>query len=119
MGMFDDLRCHYPLPREGANALAYQTKDTPAQWMDKYEIRVDGTLWHEAYDIEDRSDPNATGLFRLKGAATKVNRRWEPERLTGEVRFYHYDPATCRRVEFSAYFVDGQLRELVDISEAE
>lgn len=40
MGMFDDLRCHYPLPREGANALAYQTKDTPAQWMDLYEIRA-------------------------------------------------------------------------------
>lgn len=119
MGMFDDLRCHYPLPREGANALAYQTKDTPAQQLDRYEIRADGSLWHEVYDIEDCSDPNAKGLLRLKGAMTRANKRWEPERLTGEIRFYHYDPSSGRRVEFSAYFIDGQLRELVDVSEAE
>ncbi len=114
MGMFDDLRCHYPLPREGANDLAYQTKDTPAQWLDLYEIRADGSLWHEAYDIEDRSDPNATGLLALRGSMTRVNKRWEPVRLTGEVRFY--TDARGSWVEFSAYFVDGQLRELVDIS---
>lgn len=114
MGMFDDLRCHYPLPREGANALAYQTKDTPAQWMDLYEIRADGSLWHETYDIEDRSDPNATGLLALAGAMTRVNKRWEPERLTGEIRFYDY--ANGEWTVFSAYFIDGQIREIVDIS---
>lgn len=55
MGMFDTLRCKYPLPVTGASDLVYQTKDTPAQWLDYYEIREDGTLWHEAYDTEDQS----------------------------------------------------------------
>lgn len=56
MGMFDDIKCKYPLPLNGANDLVYQTKDTPAQFLDKYEIREDGTLWHENYDIEDQSE---------------------------------------------------------------
>ena len=47
MGMFDDIKCKYPLPLDGANALDYQTKDTDAQNLDNYEIREDGTLWLE------------------------------------------------------------------------
>jgi hypothetical protein len=43
MGMFDELRCHYPLPVRGANDLLFQTKDTKQQLMDLYEIRDDGT----------------------------------------------------------------------------
>lgn len=106
MGMFDYLRCHYPLPWEGATALEYQTKDTPAQYLDQYEIRADGTLWHKDYDIEDHSDPNAEGLRRIFGMMTRVNERWEPEALTGEIVFYAGD------FEFSAYFVGGKLRHL-------
>jgi hypothetical protein len=67
MGMFDHLKCKYPLPDAGDNDLEYQTKDTPAQFLDNYEIRADGSLWHLDYDIEDRSDPNAEGLARLVG----------------------------------------------------
>ena len=106
MGMFDYLRCHYPLPVEGGAALEYQTKDTPAQWLDQYEIRTDGTLWHQDYDTEDRSDPSAEGFARLFGCATRVNERWEPVALTGEVVFYSGD------FEFSAYFVRGELKHL-------
>lgn len=106
MGLFDYLRCNYPLPVEGAELLEYQTKDTPAQWMDQYEIRADGTLWHENYDTEDRSDPNAEGFDRLFGCMTRVNKRWEPVLLTGEIVFYAED------IEFSAYFVGGKLMRL-------
>ena len=106
MGMFDYVRCHYPLPVEGAAALEYQTKDTPAQWMDQYEIRDDGTLWHEEYDTEDRSDQNAEGFERIFGIATRVNKRWEPVTMTGEIVFYAGD------FEFSAYFVGGELKHL-------
>lgn len=121
MGMFDDLRCKYPLPVEGANALSFQTKDTPEQYLDKYEIREDGTLWHQTYDVEDRSDPNAEGLLRICGMATKVPTGWEPVPLTGEVRFYAFwrdepgkplDTSTAGWIEFSGYFVAGALREL-------
>lgn len=109
MGMFDYLRCDYPLPVEGAKEYEYQTKDTPAQWLDRYEIRADGTLWHEDYEIEDRSDPDAKGLSRLFACATRVNERWVPETLTGEIVFY------TNVLEFSAYFVDGVLKNIVTL----
>jgi hypothetical protein len=114
MGIFDYIRCHYPLPITGANELEFQTKDTNAQYCDHYEIRADGTLWHQVYETEDRSDPNAEGLFRLIGCQTRVNDRWEPDAMTGEVRFY-----TDRGddwIEFSAYFVHGTLKHLHTIS---
>ena len=124
MGMFDDLRCDYPLPAEGANALAYQTKDTPAQYMEQYVIREDGTLWGEEYDTEDQSDPNAEGLSRLIGCATRVNKRpVQVADFTGELRFYTFekdsfddrDPGSW--VEWSSYFVDGKLKEVHLISD--
>jgi hypothetical protein len=124
MGMYDDLRCEYPLPAEGANALSYQTKDTPAQYCEQYVIREDGTLWGEEYDTEDQSDPNAEGLMRLIGCATRVNKR--PVQITdfiGELRFYTFmkdsfddrDPDAW--VEWSSYFVGGKLKEVHLISD--
>lgn len=135
MGLFDDIKCSYALPMVGANALDYQTKDTPMQSLDKYEIREDGTLWHEQYEIEDQSEagrwmkenpgkelPESFGMLSFVGCATRVNSRWEKVKLTGEIRFY----AICeikdgklvnastggRWMEWSAYFVDGTLNQL-------
>lgn len=117
MGMYDDVRCLYPLPVEGANERDYQTKSLDCT-LDNYEIREDGSLWHENYEIEDHSDPNETGLMRLKGMLARVNKRWEPEPYTGEIRFHDWDRnADPVELEFSAYFVDGQLRELHHIKE--
>lgn len=47
MGMFDELRCEYPLPDGWQPARLFQTKDTPDQWMATYVLRADGTLWRE------------------------------------------------------------------------
>lgn len=121
MGMFDDIRCRYPLPVDGANELDYQTKDTPEQNLDLYEIREDGTLWHETYDIEDRSDKTKAGLDAIIGCMTRVNQRWEPETdFTDSIRFYtswtqeHTRRGTVSRgwIEWSAYFVDGKLQSI-------
>ena len=113
MGMFDEIKCKYPLPVKGANKLLYQTKDTDAQIMDLYEIRKDGTLWHEIYDIEDKSNPKAKGYLRLAGCMTRVNKQWKQEDITGEIRFY---TSTCKKhdkwLEFSEYFVDGKLNQI-------
>lgn len=114
MGFYDTLRCHYPLPMTGANEQEFQTKSTPAQVWDDYEIRTDGTLWHQAYDQEDRSDPHATGLGRLAGIATRVNQRWEPEKMTGELRFYTSLEGAW--VEFQAEMVSGQMVALTPLS---
>lgn len=108
MGLFDYLRCDLPLPERGVSDRWFQTKDTPAQWTDRYAIHADGTLWHQAYDLEDRSDPQATGLARLRGMATPVNQRWEPcGDFTGEICFY--DLIDGQLQCFSAYFVQGTL----------
>ena len=104
MGMFDYL--HY----KGHD---YQSKDTPNQLMDKYELKEDGTLWVEEYDVEWVKDE--TALF---GAYMKQsNHRWvQVEKYTGEIRFYrHLDKEYKVWEEFSAYFVQGQLKHLVPI----
>ncbi len=111
MGVFDELTCKYPLPIKGANEIKFQTKDTPSQYLDNYEIREDGSLWHEIYDTEDKSDPNAEGLLRICGMLSRVNKRWEAELITGEIVFYGSLPDETW-VEFSAYFVDGTIKYL-------
>lgn len=110
MGMFDYLRCAYPLPRDGANALEFQTKDTEAQLMDWYELRADGTLWHLAYDQRIEKTENAPLGFYVH----RENQRWEQEMLTGEITFSAWPHGEC--VLFSAYFVRGQLRHLEDLT---
>jgi hypothetical protein len=111
MGMFDYIRCKYPLPVAGANDTEFQTKDTPAQYLDHYEISETGELLHETYDTVDRSDPNATGLNRIFGIMSRENKKWEPvESFTGEIRFYSDD------FEFSAYFEHGKLVRLNQIA---
>lgn len=111
MGLYDEIKCYYPLPVEGANNLSFQTKDTDAQYIDNYEIREDGTLWHEVYDIEDRSDKTKEGVERFLGCMTCVNKRWEHDVYTGEICFYT-NIGKNGWIEFSAHFVDGKLREI-------
>jgi hypothetical protein len=115
MGMFDTFRCKYPLPWEGdkpnISDVEFQTKSLEC-FLDNYEIRSDGTLWHEEYDTEDHSDPTAEGILRFAGMLARVNQRWVPVELTGEVIFYGGGN------KFSAYFVDGKLKELHNITGA-
>jgi len=110
MGVFDYLRCEYSLPGNW-NKILFQTKDTPAQWLDLYVIAKDGTLWHENYDIEDRSDPQAEGIMKLAGCMTRVNKRLEFEPLTGEIEFYEKNDDGMW-IRYSAYFVAGYLKEI-------
>lgn len=112
MGMFDELRCAYPLPAEDANDLTYQTKDTPAQWLDRYEIDKDGNLLREQYDTEDCSGPEATGLSALAGCQTRVNKRIvRVHDFTGEIRFYAC-PGPGEWIAFSSYFINGKLQSV-------
>lgn len=107
MGLYDYIRCRYPLPVEGANALEFQTKDTDAQYLDHYEIREDGTLFHEQYDPRIEKDEKAPLGFY----SHRENVRWEQIKMTGEIRFYASgDDGSW--IEFSAYFLDGNLREI-------
>lgn len=129
MGMFDDIRCKYPLPVPGANDLDYQTKDTGHQYMDQYEIREDGTLWHEDYDIEDQSDlakwraahpgeeppeEMTSALASWAGCMARINKRWRQVKCTGEIGFYNtLGTDHSGWIEWSAYFIDGELQTIV------
>ena len=97
--MFDYVRCFRPLPGDPPKTvLEWQTKDTPAQALDTYEIREDGGLWGEEYDIEDH---------------TRVNIRPAKCDMTGEVRFYGCEGHNIDRWwEYSAYFINGELQSL-------
>lgn len=51
--MFDDLKCEYPLPDGHMQDAPFQTKDTPAQYMERYTITADGRLIHHAVEYFD------------------------------------------------------------------
>lgn len=53
MGMFDNIRCHYPLPDGFAGDLEYQTKDTEEQFLCHYTITEDGRLILHSERYED------------------------------------------------------------------
>lgn len=113
MGMFDEVRCKYPLPVPELQGNLFQTKSFDCPYMELYEIREDGTLWHEDVERAYQADPDAPLGYRMD----RVRESWEQVRQTMEVRFYNCigeSDATqeCGWIEFSAYFVEGQLREL-------
>jgi hypothetical protein len=101
MGMFDHIRF------EGHE---YQTKDTPNQLLDYYEIK-NSFLYEEQYESRWIDDENA--LF--KGYLEKFNENWvKNETFTGEIRFYrHLDKEYKIWEEFSAYFVKGKMEKLI------
>lgn len=91
MGMFDYIRVKYQGHGIGdVSAEEFQTKDTPAQYMEHYEVREDGTLWQELYDTEDRSDQTQPGLLGMCGMMTRVNKRWEQVDFDGELEAEQY-----------------------------
>ena len=104
MGLFDTIRFR---------GHEYQSKDTPKQTLDNYEIREDGTLWTEDYDAEWISDAD----HFLGGYLNSHNHRWvQVENYTGEIRFYrNLDKEYKVWEEFSAYFVRGHLKHLESI----
>lgn len=120
MGMFDTVTVvDYPLP-DNIKRDDYQTKSFDFPWLDLYEIRADGSLWKEDYDIEDRSDPTAEGYLAFVGMMTKVNKRWNRCSYTGELVFYDYDPDLDPEwVEFKAILVDGRVQRIERIHEHE
>lgn len=113
MGMFDYLRCKMPLPLPEFQDAEFQTKCTPAQYMDLYVIDETGKLWVEEYDTEDQSDPNAEGFMKFAGCAARVNKRMAPVAFTGSINFYEcLGRYSSGWVEFCAFIDEGQVIKL-------
>ncbi len=113
MGMFDNVRCDYPLPWPEAKGFGaeWQSYDTDAQYLDEYEIRADGTLWHHAYDVRWESDPKAPlGMWMHRD-----NPRWEQVIFTGEIGIHHMIGSSPVFDWYSVkfWFRDGVVRDCV------
>jgi len=115
--MFNEIRFKRSLPAKGANRLLFQTKDLEPSILDLYEVRKDNSLWHETYDTEDQSDPNAKGIRRFAGCMTRVNKRWEPVDFTGKIEFYTQWDHNGKWVEFEAEFVAGKMIKVKEVKE--
>lgn len=123
MGMFDYIKCRYYLPVPNLNEREFQTKDTPRQLLDNYEIREDGTLWVETHQIEDQSPRGVwerknpgkmppkrfSQLDALYGCMTKINQSWTLCDFSGEISFCDFHEDDKGWIEFRAEFDQGVL----------
>lgn len=113
MGMFDNLRSNIPLPGLGLSDREFQTKDTPDQFLSSYEIREDGTLWVEKYDLEKNPDYDGKSMF---GMLRVVNKRYEPANFTGTIRFYDPPYDFLATVLFDKVISVVEYRPSIDLS---
>lgn len=113
MGMFDEVKCKYALDCPEVQDALFQSKDTPVQYLDKYEIREDGTLWHEDYDVRwEESDDSPLGFWMHKD-----NKRWVQVPFVGELEIHHLvrndDGSRGVYYSFQFWFRDGVVKDLI------
>jgi hypothetical protein len=107
MGLYDYLRCEYPLP-EGAPVDGYQTKDTPAQFLERYTITADGRLMERRVELEWIDDPGR-GLIGGYFAAVPGTGEWVEIPLHGDLWFYDGE------WEFRARFTEGRIARIEQV----
>ena len=97
MGLFDDIKCEFPLPDE-CKETNFQTKDFPDPYLDKYVITKEGKL--------------------AKRTFSGVGDEWhhdkdEPMEFHGILNFYTYtgshEAGDFKWWEYAAKFTDGKL----------
>ena len=133
MGVFDYVRCEYPLPGlDDPTSIRFQTKDTEEMWLHQYTITKDGRLVSDVIHYEDRSDPKAEPgpSTSLKGRKMSVKTGEKHCNYHGILRFYGYagdvrgigmpenlgqdeaHPEEAEWFEFEAAFTHGKLVEV-------
>ncbi len=111
MGLFDEVRCKYPLEFPLAQDFLWQSKTTPEQYLASYEIREDGTIWQRSFVTEY---PMHFGLPE-DGLPRKVE-TWTKVRYTGEIEIHHLHKSAAGQdwwysVQF--WFRDGTVKDMV------
>jgi hypothetical protein len=102
MGMFDYVKCEYPLP-SNPPCSAWQSKETPAQYLDTYMISADGKLLHEESDPQEKMDTGQSSTGRMI----------ELSDFTGEFEFHDSDAVTGDWWSYTAKFASGKLLSIV------
>jgi len=105
MGMFDYINY---------GGKEYQTKDTPAQMLENYEIRGN-ELWYKDTQYEWTEDDSIFG-----GYLQEVSHKWKfMSDFDGVVKFYKYERDTegkyyCEE-ECKAVFADGIMVKIAGV----
>lgn len=114
MGMFDYLRCDMPLPSKWpSDGFRFQTKDTDAQYMERYTITADGLLIHhmvryEGVPREERPFPDAEpGDWRsICGIVRSIPTGDVEVPMHGDLNFYEMKDGAW--ISFVARFTEGR-----------
>lgn len=116
MGLYDYVRCEYPLPDlPDPTAIEFQTKSFPDPFLDQYRISREGRLLRTLVRIEDMSDHNAPAgsLERVSGSMTRVPIGEEDLLLHGDIDFYaSRDEDSAEWFEYRARFTHGVLESV-------
>jgi hypothetical protein len=106
VGVFDYVTCRYAVPGiANVDQIEFKTYDTKAQYLDDYEIRSDGTLWHRAYDPRVENHKAAP----LGVVVHRRNERWEQDIFAGQLRIY----SSTHEVLF--WFSGGRVKDITVI----
>src|SRR5262249_6374657 len=84
MGLYDNVRCKYPLPDPEAQDLEYQTKSTFAPYLENYIITLDGRLLKEQSQL--RREPESDSATETR--ANHLSDRWVEVDFRGELEIY-------------------------------
>ena len=113
MGMFDEVRLKIKIPWPEVQDSLWQSKDTPRQYLDTYEIREDGSLWREEYDErceDDKDSPYGIAIYH-------DNKRWVPEPWDGELEVHEFVQHEGRSSGWSYsiqfWFRGGQVKDAI------
>lgn len=121
MGMFDYLRCEYPLPDEKFQHWNFQTKSTPSQFMDNYLITQDGRLVRTSTTVAMTEEEMDAAQMEAEAAGHSIYPLMKMEAIEeevpyhGDIFFYGYEPPVW--VEFQARFTNGRLEWIKKVSE--
>lgn len=122
MGMYDHIRCEYPLP-EGWQDRTFQSKSLDCA-MDDYTITADGRLIHhtvrwEVVPKEERPHPEAPDddMLSFFGSMRTVPTGDVEIPYHGDIHFYDWDHARGLGKglrTFTARFTEGRVTRLTD-----
>jgi hypothetical protein len=105
MGLYDYVRItKHPLVPRKYHGLTLQTKKLGRD-MDMYELREDGTLWHELVLRRWESDPST-----IWGGPKEISRKWLPKTdLDGDLEVHGTYERDKSWVSLTLVFLDGIL----------
>lgn len=109
MGLYDDVKCDYPLPWPEMQGKIFQSYDTEAQYLEYYELRANGELWYRKVTrkvVEDAGRP--LGYYY-----ENVGEEWVRENVTGEVALNLWDEPNKTNYVAQFWMRDGVVRDAV------